>query len=417
MLAIQQTFPIGRREPVGKMFRHGTERTTDPDTTLRRIEPALTHFGITRVANVTGLDSIGVPVTMVCRPNSRSVSVSQGKGLTLAAAKVSGIMEAIELWHAERISGPLQYASAAEMEAVGQTVDLSRLPLRIRSRYRRDLRLLWIAGHDLVAGVTKWVPYECVSMDSTLPQPAGSGCFLGTSNGLASGNDILEAVSHAVCEAIERDATALWRSGGQSETADELIDLASVTDPACLEILDRCRRAGVDALAWNITSDVTVPSIAALITERDAAHPIRATAMGYGCHPQPGVALLRALTEAVQSRLTYISGSRDDLFRGEYEDNVRTRVSIERFHQLIDVPHRRNFSTIESQATDTFDADVAKQIQLLRAVGIEEVVVVDLSHSTFGMSVVRVVIPGLEGPESDPDYVKGTRAVTRVERR
>jgi ribosomal protein S12 methylthiotransferase accessory factor YcaO len=27
-------------------------------------------MGITRVANVTGLDSVGIPVVMVCRPNS-----------------------------------------------------------------------------------------------------------------------------------------------------------------------------------------------------------------------------------------------------------------------------------------------------------------------------------------------------------
>jgi hypothetical protein len=32
---------------------------------------------ITRVANLTGLDSLGIPVGIVSRPNSRSVAVSQ----------------------------------------------------------------------------------------------------------------------------------------------------------------------------------------------------------------------------------------------------------------------------------------------------------------------------------------------------
>ena len=72
-----------------KAYRHGTHRTVDPASTLARVQPYLAHTGITRIANVTGLDRIGVPVVMVCRPNSRSLAVSQGKGLTLDAAKAS----------------------------------------------------------------------------------------------------------------------------------------------------------------------------------------------------------------------------------------------------------------------------------------------------------------------------------------
>ncbi|MGO8078030.1 YcaO-like family protein, partial [Rhizobium leguminosarum] len=33
---------------------------------------------------------------------------------------------------------------------------------------------------------------------------------------------------------------------------------------------------------------------------------------GFGCHPDPVRAALRAITEAAQSRLTSIAGSRDD---------------------------------------------------------------------------------------------------------
>jgi ribosomal protein S12 methylthiotransferase accessory factor YcaO len=95
-----------------KAYRRGTHRTVDPATTLARMQPHLASMGITRIANVTGLDRIGVPVVMVSRPNSRSLAVSQGKGLTLEAAKASGVMEAIELYHAERIELPLKLGSA-----------------------------------------------------------------------------------------------------------------------------------------------------------------------------------------------------------------------------------------------------------------------------------------------------------------
>lgn len=59
------------------------------EQTLTRIRPLMTFAGITRVADVTGLDTIGVPVVMVVRPNARSLSVSQGKGLSIVAAWIS----------------------------------------------------------------------------------------------------------------------------------------------------------------------------------------------------------------------------------------------------------------------------------------------------------------------------------------
>ncbi len=88
----------------------GPHRRVPPEETLARLAPHLERMGITRVANVTGLDRVGVPVVTVVRPNARSLAVSQGKGLTLAAAKVSAIMEAVELHHAETVSGPLWWA-------------------------------------------------------------------------------------------------------------------------------------------------------------------------------------------------------------------------------------------------------------------------------------------------------------------
>jgi YcaO-like protein with predicted kinase domain len=98
-----------------KRYRSGTHRTVTPDETLRRGLRVAPVMGITRIANVTGLDSVGIPVVMVCRPNSRSLAVSQGKGLDLTAAKASGLMESIETYHAETITFPLRLCSHEEL--------------------------------------------------------------------------------------------------------------------------------------------------------------------------------------------------------------------------------------------------------------------------------------------------------------
>ena len=78
-------------------FRLGTHRRQPPVATLAAIRPIAAHCGVTRLADVTGLDTIGIPVFQAIRPLARSLSVSQGKGVTRVAARVSALMEAIEL--------------------------------------------------------------------------------------------------------------------------------------------------------------------------------------------------------------------------------------------------------------------------------------------------------------------------------
>ena len=102
--------------PSPKGFRLGTHRAIDPRETIERIRPHMAAMGITRVANVTGLDRIGIPVVMVCRPNSRSLAVAQGKGLDLDAAKASGLGESIEAYHAAWIADIRRQGRAGEQQ-------------------------------------------------------------------------------------------------------------------------------------------------------------------------------------------------------------------------------------------------------------------------------------------------------------
>src|SRR4051812_49128356 len=157
------------------------------------------------MANVTGLDSVGIPVVMVSRPNSRSVTVSQGKGIDLASARVSGLMESAELYHAETITTPLRLATYEELRYKHDVVDVNELARTVESRFHPNLRLLWCEGRDLLSEDNILVPYEMVHTNFTTPFPDGHGSFIASSNGLASGNDAMEAVSHGICEVVERD--------------------------------------------------------------------------------------------------------------------------------------------------------------------------------------------------------------------
>jgi ribosomal protein S12 methylthiotransferase accessory factor len=109
-------------------LKHDLHRSRPAAETLVRLESQKHRFGITRIAVVTGLDRVGIPVAMATRPNSRSVAVSQGKGLTLADAKVSALMEAIEIWHAEHIVQPMIFAAEQDLPDHPRPIDVARLP-------------------------------------------------------------------------------------------------------------------------------------------------------------------------------------------------------------------------------------------------------------------------------------------------
>src|SRR5205823_12037779 len=111
-------------------------------------------------------------------------------------------------------------------------------------------------------GENVYVPYELVHMNYTTPLPDGHGCFTATSNGLASGNDALEAISHGICEVVERDATTLWKLRNVETLDKNRLDLDSVDDPICQEILEKLKRAGLSVTVWDITSDIEIATFA-----------------------------------------------------------------------------------------------------------------------------------------------------------
>jgi ribosomal protein S12 methylthiotransferase accessory factor len=409
------------QEPRGtrKCFLRGTHRLLAPEETEQRLRVLMPILGITRVADVTGLDTIGIPVVMVIRPNARSLSVSQGKGLDLAAARASGLMEAIELYHAERIQLPLKLATYNELRFTHRMVDVQGLPQLRGSSFHPSLRTLWIEGRSLFDAGTMWVPYEMVHMDYTLPLPPGSGSFLMSSNGLASGNHLLEAMSHGLCEVIERDCFTLFRYSPGHAQGSARVDLSTVDDPVCRELLDRYELAGVEVGVWDITSDVGVAAFRCMIVDR-AQDPYRplGPAGGVGCHPSRAVALARALTEAAQSRLTIISGTRDDIGHHGLMLGAKAIEAAQRTRlKLAEERGARNFRQVSDFQGATFEEDVDHLLERLHTAGLREAIVVELTKPIFRIPVVRVLVPGLEPRGDIPGYVPGARACRRMEER
>jgi len=370
------------------------------------LRPLAARIGVTRLGDVTGLDRVGIPVVMAVRPASRMLVVSQGKGLSLEEAATSAVMEACESWCAERPGVPLLHGRATEVAALEDTVDIGRLPARRGGRYRRDLPMLWARGVDLLAaGATKLVPWPLVHTDYVVdPPPPGAGCFCASSNGLGAGRDRDGAVAQALFEVIERDASTLFEL--RPPAAREALRIApeSVDDPVCASILAQIRTTALRVGIWSTTADTGLPSVHVELAEAcadgAAAHPIAAS--GAGCAPGRALALRRALLEAVQSRLTVITGSRDDILEHDY-------VAAEPWWS--DDHAALPFAALPDHRAATAADAIGLALERLAGIGVREAVVVDLSSAhALGVEVVRAVVPGLETMLDHPHYLAGPRA-------
>ena len=394
-----------------KWYRRGTHRIIAPAETLRRFAAHASELGITRLANVTALDYLGVPVFMAIRPNAQSLSVSQGKGVDEAAASASAFMEAVELEHAERVEWPSTLVSYAALKTRARVADPTRLARATPNRFQPDCEIPWSEGCDIANGERIWVPFELVHTNYTVPSRPGEGFFAPSSNGLASGNHQLEAICAGTCEAIERDATRLWRLRDDDDRATRRLTLGSIRDSDCRAVLDRLCDRGMAVSVWDITTDIGVACFICRLREAPGNTRSRLGAFwGSGCHVSRNVALVRALTEAVQSRLTCIAGSRDDISRKDYAEPPEQAL----FDLIRDAweekrPGRR-FQDVPGAVHATVADDVEHLVRKLRLVGLNQVIVVDLTNPRFEIPVVRVIIPGLEADDQHSRRRPGRRA-------
>ena len=368
------------------VLRDGTHRAATLDATWRRFARGMRTAQITRIADITGLDSLGVPVFAAIRPMGKSLSTQQGKGITADAARISALMESLETWTAENLALPVVRASA---KALGpRAVDVRALP-RPRGRLDRSARWRWVEGWDLVADRAVLVPEQSVTLDTTFTVPP---VFDISSNGLASGNVLVEAIVHGLCEVIERDAEAAWRRAG----GDRRLVLDTISDPVCRDLIERITATGARIFVWDLGGVIPVIGCAIMEDPREPAWRALGFYQGFGAHLVPEVAIARAITEAAQTRLTYIAGGRDDFFGFDYERATDPDILADLWDRLAapcDEP--AIFDDLPRRATRGLGEDLEALVELVLGTGASQVIAVELTHPSLHVPVVKVLVPGL----------------------
>lgn len=375
----------------------GTLRTITPEQTLAKVEPMLwDSFGITRVANITGLDTIGVPTFIAIRPAAKLLTTAQGKGITENLAKVSAIMEAIEGWHCENMAPPVLEGSYAHLQKQHPLLSLhpniNHGPFTWRDIENLDIP--WAKGIELLSGKEIYFPYTSFNVNTVYFRP-GYRYFPPTTNGLASGNTLEEALCHALFEVLEREFTV-----ENSWVADlKQVDLSSINAPHLLALLEKIAQQNLRLEVWDIRTSMNIPTYLTILHNPDELRNV-GMMMGSGTHFSSEVALSRAITEAIQARLTIISGSRDDQtprvyqkiksIRGDF-DALFAKTSKEKI-PFIATPLPVDYS---------FSQCLADLLDILRTHGFFQVIMYNHTREELGIPVVQVMVPGLR-------YLHGT---------
>jgi YcaO-like protein with predicted kinase domain len=388
-----------------------SDRVVCATDTVARMRQRFAHFGITRLADVTGLDKIGIPVWMAVRPNSKTLAVSQGKGLNEPAAQASAVMEAAEIATAERF--PVATRVSTMQDLITERTRLNPLHGLLARGQRPPAEsepMRWVEGHDLLRNDKVWVPAEAVSLNAV--DPSGHRTrYWQSSDGLASGNILIEAVVHGLLERVERDAAALWLFRSDKDVFDCCLNPAALDDEAVDGLARQIDGAGFQLRLFDITSDVGVPVMFAIIApkpdgiEQHWKH--FDIASGSGAHPSSSRAAIRAITEAAQSRVTSITGARDDFDPNLY--GVKSKGDLTTYFRA---------SPLHRSRLDEIPRDPAENllfiVERLRVTGIGSAIVVPFDTGIEGFAVAKVLVPELEHPPGNRQKNYGRRALKLI---
>jgi len=363
-------------------------RSLPPETTLLNARQWAATAGISEVTDITEFDVLGVPVFVSVRPQARGEAFTFGKGLRPVDAEVGAYMEALEFYFAEPGIGDVSthWGSARDVAGHERADDaiLDFVPL-LQREVDLDGPLLLASVQDLESGAERAIPAELIYY----PAPdVGQSLFGSSTNGLASGNSVLEATIQALLELIERD---IW-SFEFVRNASKLVEAASLPDEV-REIVGRAEQNGLQLKVRTIHNDYGIPFFAAFVF--DLNNPSRKTFNGgWACDLDRDRAVLRAVTEAAQSRVAFIHGGRKAPTTPQDQDAERVRrhmlgVSDPQQQVLLtDIPDLAVAGTLPQK----LDALIA----ILRRVVQEPIYRVVFTPPDLPLQVVRVVVPLME---------------------
>jgi thioglycine synthase len=405
--------------------------------TLNDIVPICKKIGVTRLSDITYMDRLYIPNYSSILPGTEdSIWVYGGKGLTKHHAKASALMESIERYSSFQSTyskGFIQGSHSELSKSYNKVLHPDEVVEPLSSEFNDDSILDFINGFDIMTNEEVLVPVQLALSRYITKTPAISPFPYSHTNGLASGNVIEEAIFHALCEVIERDAVSIAdlsaslipytilkniRSSliqaNYSSTIDiekKFVDDLSIFPD--IDISEIAKDYGQIRFLVEKFTDADIPLLIKDITQKDIGIPTFAAssiewvnrdygyfARGYGTSAHARTALIRAITEVSQTRAVNIQGARDDLRKIYYGENDEIYKRKWQFmHTSLPRDGRvktLKFSEINSYSNEDILDDINLILDHLRRAGLKRAIMINLTNPKMRIPVVRIIVPGLE---------------------
>ena len=396
------------------------------EETLHRVSQISQKIGITRISDITYMDKLYIPNYSCVLPGTEDyIWVYSGKGPTKQHAKVSAIMESIERYS----SLPTYYTN----KLITGTFNILKRSYNVLHPdevvepltfdFQNDMLMDYVEGYDIINKVNILVPAALALFRFTPNPPSVNPFAFHHTNGLASGNVFEEAVCHALCEVIERDAISLAQLRASaipfhilysinnklqikgyklnSFSKEQFKDdnsiypdvLISVEDYSPItQLIKKFKKFNIDLIIKDITTDIKIPTFNVASVEW-ISHDYGYLAEGHGTHPDKRIALVRAITEVSQTRAANIQGARDDLRKIKYNHN---NTDDKNSWQFMSSQKSINFSDLITYQNDDILDDINLIIKFFKEIKLNKAIIVNLTNPKIKIPVVRAIVPGLE---------------------
>ena len=269
------------------------------------LQNRLCDFGITRLSFIDGLGDCPISVSQVFRPSSRSLTSSSGKGFDPISSLVAGIMESLELMHAEQVEKQQEKLICVnKSHFCHDNPSAEKFLMLMGIQNKRDFLYPMFQSENLTTSTDSFVPWESVMMIPTQHDHK----LVPSSNGLASGSNIIEASISALCEIIERDSEAM----SYINKNIEVIDLSSIINPELSSLIETLEQLNLLIKIEHLSNPYSLPVMRCILWNKSGIG-WEGPFGGCAADVSRDRSLIAAITEALQAMVIHIAGARDDI--------------------------------------------------------------------------------------------------------
>jgi ribosomal protein S12 methylthiotransferase accessory factor len=252
----------------------------------------------------------------------------------------------------------------------------------------------------------KWIKALSLNDYSEFYYPINWHNYIFTSNGLATGNAMEEAIMQALCELIERENIARLL---RDQKAGNDLDQASITNPLIRRVLDNAKKAGISFVLKEISFELGVPTFLAYGIRAASRGKMTYKGAGQGTHPNPEKALIRALSEYFEG-YSQMKKVEDDI-KLDWE-MIMPKMLKKDFGFFVNlnpgmIEEKRNKVLPINKLADLSRPDIKDEIgeimKRLKKSG-HHVYFIDKTQPRLGIPVCRMFIPGFRSVLNSETY-------------